>query len=121
MTFTVDGLEYLTSVKVDGGVIDSKWYMCSNSVVEISLLPEYLNKLYPGEHTFAVVTSTGEAETTFNIHDNAYNPINPDNPGQYINGNASAQTGDSISLFVLGVIAVTLFVGTSFYFRKKQN
>lgn len=124
LTFAFDqDKTYLRNIQVDGFIIDPKCYMANNSASAVSLSGEYLNTLYPGEHTMTFVADNGSAAATFNIHDSSYNP----GGGEGGNGgnvqsitNSIAQTGDSIGVWVLIMFVVMCGAGAFVYSRSRK-
>ncbi len=99
-------------VKVDGKLVDEKYYTVKEGSTIVTLKPEYLNTLTAGKHTLEIVWTDGTADTTFTVD---AKPANTDTK--------SPQTGDSSSialwialLFVSGIGVM----GTTIYIRKKK-
>ncbi|MBQ4610369.1 MAG: hypothetical protein IJB30_01405, partial [Clostridia bacterium] len=62
------------AVKVDGKVVDAKNYTAKKGSTVVTLKAEYLKTLAEGKHTFAIVSKTGEAKTSFTIAGGAGKP-----------------------------------------------
>lgn len=56
-------------VKVDGNLLDTKYYTAKEGSTIISLKAEYLNTLSVGSHTFEIIWNDGSASTNFTIEE----------------------------------------------------
>ena len=56
-------------VKVDGNLLDTKYYTAKEGSTIITLKAEYLNTLSVGSHTFEIVWNDGSASTSFTIEE----------------------------------------------------
>ena len=56
-------------VKVDGNLLDTKYYTAKEGSTIITLKAEYLNTLSVGSHTFEIVWNDGSASTNFTIEE----------------------------------------------------
>lgn len=75
LTIVSDGdLADFVNVKVDGKVVDKKWYEIKSGSTIVTLKQEYLSTLSPGTHTYCVQYTDGSVETTFTIKENASAP-----------------------------------------------
>ena len=59
--------ETFLCVEIDGEVIAENAYTCESGSTIVTLKGEYLNTLTNGNHTIAIVSSTGRASTEFTI------------------------------------------------------
>lgn len=84
-TFSTD-LDKITSVKVDGNTVNSKYYTVTGK--NITLTEEFLNTLANGSHTFAAYGTINNAAkvatATFYITGNSANVTNPETGFGYI-------------------------------------
>ena len=62
-------------VKVDGNLLDTKYYTAKEGSTIITLKAEYLNTLSVGSHTFEIVWNDGSASTSFTIKEDEIDDI----------------------------------------------
>ena len=68
LTFTANGAySKFTGIKVDGVLVDAKYYTAKSGSTIISLNADYLNTLSVGTHTLTVLYTDGEAEAEFEV------------------------------------------------------
>lgn len=121
-TFTLDSVGSLTikgdgefskfvSVKVDGNILDAKYYTVKEGSTIVTIKAEYLNTLSTGNHTFEIVWTDGTADTTFTVED-AEQEVEPEVP----------DTGDRtpIGLYLTFIIGIGLIL-VGFCKKKKYN
>lgn len=121
-TFTLDSVGSLTikgdgefskfvSVKVDGNILDAKYYTVKEGSTIVAIKAEYLNTLSIGNHTFEIVWTDGTADTTISVED-AEQEMEPEVP----------DTGDRtpIGLYLTFIIGVGL-ISVGFCKKKKYN
>ena len=130
--------EKFQSVKVDGAVVDAKYYTVAKGSTIITFKEDYLKTLSTGSHTFELVWTDGSAATKFTI---AAKPDNGDNNNDSnddsdnditVNGNVSSgnntvpaaidapKTGDASGIWMT-LFAVSLAGLAAMLVRKKNN
>ena len=130
--------EKFQSVKVDGIVVDAKYYTVAKGSTIITFKEDYLKTLSTGNHTFELVWTDGSATTKFTI---AAKPDNGDNNNDSnddsdnditVNGNVSSgnntvpaaigapKTGDASGIWMT-LFAVSLAGLAAMLVRKKNN
>ena len=130
--------EKFQSVKVDGAVVDAKYYTVAKGSTIITFKGDYLKTLSTGSHTFELVWTDGSAATKFTI---AAKPDNGDNNNDSnddsdnditVNGNVSSgnntvpaaidapNTGDASGIWMT-LFAVSLAGLAAMLVRKKNN
>ena len=130
--------EKFQSVKVDGVVVDAKYYTVAKGSTIIIFKEDYLKTLSTGSHTFELVWTDGSAATKFTI---AAKPDNGDNNNDSnddsdnditVNGNVSSgnntvpavigapKTGDASGIWMT-LFAVSLAGLAAMLVRKKNN
>ena len=130
--------EKFQSVKVDGIVVDAKYYTVVKGSTIITFKEDYLKTLSTGSHTFELVWTDGSATTKFTI---AAKPDNGDNNNDSnddsdnditVNGNVSSgnntvpavigapKTGDASGIWMT-LFAVSLAGLAAMLVRKKNN
>lgn len=97
-------------VKVDGKLVDEKYYTVKEGSTIVTLKADYLNTCTVGSHTLEIIWTDGSASTAFTV--SAQTVVEP------------PQTGDNsmmwiwIALLVVSGIGV---MGTIIYIRKKKH
>ena len=80
VAFTVNGLfSKFSGIKVDGKIVDAKYYEAKADSAVITLKLSYLETLSAGKHTITVIYTDGETEGTFKITEKADTPETGDN------------------------------------------
>lgn len=109
------------SVKVDGEIVDPIHYTVESGSTKVTFKESYLKTLSNGTHTFTIVSTDGEANTTLTVQATA---ASTSQTGQ---GNSTAvtspKTGDTEPLWLWSVAIVAALVGTAAiirYHRKKR-
>ena len=75
VAFTVNGLfSKFSGIKVDGKIVDAKYYEAKADSAVITLKLSYLETLSAGKHTITVIYTDGETEGTFKITEKADTP-----------------------------------------------
>ncbi len=93
-------------VKVDGTLVDAKYYTVKEGSTIVTLKADYLNTLTVGSHTLEIIWTDGSASTTFSV--NAKSP----------------QTGDNNSIALwIALLFVSGFgvVATAVYGKKRKS
>ena len=96
-------LSKLVEIRVDGKVVEPKFYKLTSGSTIATLSSSYLNTLSAGTHTLRYVYTDGYAETTFNI-------VKINNP----------QTGDNILMYV-AISSLSLIGLLTFTKINKEN
>ena len=126
LTFTANGAySKFTGIKVDGVLVDAKYYTAKSGSTIISLNADYLNTLSAGTHTLTVLYTDGEAEAEFEVVKQAEAETEKPNNKNKNTSKQSPETGNDINsamwlmLFLScgGAIIVTSAYGK----RKKQS
>lgn len=121
LTFRANGdFDKFTGVKVDGSLIDEKYYSAVSGSTIVTLKNDYLKTLAVGTHLLTVVYTDGDCSTNFEIK-STQNPVIPEQTSN--TQPTSPQTGDNshMSLWVaLLFISGSCLVGITVYRRKKN-
>ena len=109
LSFTTDGdRKDLTKVRVDGKVVNSKYYTVTGEPAVVTLDAKLLQSLEEGKHSITLEFADGAAEGYFHVAP----PADDSNP----------KTGDSFAIHgwtALLFVSLTGIIGTAFAFRKK--
>ena len=101
------------NVTLDGKSVDSKNYTLKSGSIIVELKPEYLSTLASGNHTLAINSTSGKAETTFTIAQ-ASAENNKDTEA------TTPQTGDNSNLLLWSVLLLISF-GAIVYGKKRRE
>ena len=89
--------EKFQSVKVDGIVVDAKYYTVAKGSTIITFKEDYLKTLSTGNHTFELIWTDGSATTKFTI---AAKPDNGDNNNSDNNNNDKNDDSDNDTVVI---------------------
>lgn len=113
LTFTSNAAyKHFQKVQVDGKDLDASNYTVKEGSTIVNLKTEYLETLFVGKHTLAIVSETGTATTEFTVKAAAVT-----------DDTQSPQTGDdsNIALWIAVLLAAgTALTGTAVYSRKRK-
>ena len=129
ITVRADGdFAKFTGVKVNGSLLDAKYYTAVSGSTVVTLTQEYLDTLSEGTYEMTVVFTDGECSTNFQIKKevqadtqpavdtNTNNTTNNETTSPSINVAASPKTGDSSMLYM-----VMLVMGVLVYSVKRVD
>lgn len=101
------------NVTLDGKSVDSKNYTLKSGSIIVELKPEYLSTLAPGNHTLAINSTSGKAETTFTIAQAS----TENNKGTEA---TTPQTGDNSNLLLWSVLLLISFGGIVYGKKRRE-
>ncbi len=126
LTFTANGAySKFTGIKVDGVLVDAKYYTAKSGSTIISLNADYLNTLSAGAHTLTVLYTDGEAEAEFDVVKQAEAETEKPNNKNKNTSKKSPETGNDINsamwLMLLLSCGGAIIVTSAYGKRKKQS
>lgn len=126
LTFTANGAySKFTGIKVDGVLVDAKYYTAKSGSTIISLNADYLNTLSAGTHTLTVLYTDGEAEAEFEVVKQAEAETEKPNNKNKNTSKQSPETGNDINsamwLMLLLSCGGAIIVTSAYGKRKKQS
>ena len=113
-------------VELDGKTLDEKNYTVSEGSTVVSLNADFVSTLSVGEHTLAIVSTSGTAVTTFTV--SAKTAEGADNDAKTLqtgdSDGASEQSGESsrtVLWIVLLLVCGGTLIGAAFIIKKKKH
>ncbi len=121
-TVTVDGpAKSVTAVYVDGILLAPQYYeVKGGGHAEVTLKPEYLRTLAPGQHTLRIEFADGYAETTFTVQAAKTDST----AGDALKTTDALKTGDaaeSLWIWILTALAAGGVVVGTLYLRRRRR
>ena len=126
LTFTANGAySKFTGIKVDGVLVDAKYYTAKSGSTIISLNADYLNTLSAGTHTLTVLYTDGEAEAEFEVVKQAEAETEKPNNKNKNTSKKSPETGNDFNsamwLMLLLSCGGAIIVTSAYGKRKKHS
>lgn len=126
LTFTANGAySKFTGIKVDGVLVDAKYYTAKSGSTIISLNADYLNTLSAGTHTLTVLYTDGEAEAEFEVVKQAEAETEKPNNKNKNTSKQSPETGNDFNsalwLMLLLSCGGAIIVTGAYGKKKKQS
>ena len=113
-------------VELDGKTLDEKNYTVSEGSTVVSLNADFVSTLSVGEHTLAIVSTSGTAVTTFTV--SAKTAEGADNDAKTLqtgdSDGASEQSGESsrtVLWIVLLLVCGGALIGAAFIIKKRKH
>ena len=124
LTFTANGAySKFTGIKIDGVLVDAKYYTAKSGNTIISLNADYLNTLSAGTHTLTVLYTDGEAEAEFEVVKQA--EAETEKPNNKNTSKQSPETGNDFNsamwLMLLLSCGGAIIVTSAYGKRKKHS
>lgn len=124
LTFRANGdFDKFTGVKVDGSLIDEKYYSAVSGSTVVTLKNDYLKTLAVGTHSLTVTYTDGDCSTNFEIK-STQNPVINEQTSDPNTQPTSPQTGDNSNMLLWVLLLATsgaALTGTAIYNKKRRH
>lgn len=124
LTFRANGdFDKFTGVKVDGLLIDEKYYSAVSGSTVVTLKNDYLKTLAVGTHSLTVTYTDGDCSTNFEIK-STQNPVINEQTSDPNTQPTSPQTGDNSNMLLWVLLLATsgaVLTGTAIYSKKRRH